>query len=372
MGECLLTSLFLHVLIPMNQNLSQRVNVNGIIYMHRISDPRVSGTSRKNIKMFHSLCGEASLGNVRIVTTNWGRVTEQEGNDREADLKSGAFKALIGAGAQMHRHANTVESAREIISELILLEPVAMKIQEELRAGKKLADTAAGMVLAAEMMEARKKNELELADLTRELNSAEENNNLVLRAELEQERRVLEEQIARANADRKRLEATLDAVGVSSAGRHRRSESFPQLGEKRKEALEVPGSLQSPSGDLMSSERQPSVRSSGRSESKRRATEYPSRELDMTRGDEKTSFQLLQEELDKMRQMRLQQLELDTERMRASQEEEFRLRQQEIHLQDLRAQIRAAERKEDERSQASMSRKVVNGIAYVAHKLSGW
>ena len=345
-------------LIATNQNLSERIKVNGIIYMHRISDPRVSGTSRKNIKMFHSLCGEASLGNVRIVTTNWGRVSEEEGNHRETNLKQSAFKALLDAGAQMRRHTNTPESALQIMSELISFEPVTMKIQEELRAGKKLVDTAAGMVLAAEMMEMQKKQERELADLKKEMDDAEEDNNRTLRAELEQERKAVEEKMARANADRKRLEATLVMVRVGSAGEQGGSEKFPQLrAEVRLKAL------QARCEDLMSPERQPAEESSKQSKPKLKATADPSRELDMTARDETVQIQQLMEEMTrahKMQVMQLQQIERDQVRMRESREAELHL---ELGLQRLEAEIQAAKRKQDERARASaLSKKVVGGL----------
>ncbi|KAG9311529.1 P-loop containing nucleoside triphosphate hydrolase protein [Chiua virens] len=185
------------------------IKLNGVVYMHRISDPRVGGASRKNLRLFRSLCGDKNLGNVRIVTTNWSRVSEEEGDRREADLKSNAFKALLDCGAQMRRHANTVESARKIMSELVPLPAMTMQIQEELREGKKLSETAAGKVVMEEMADAQKKHERELADLKKEMEVAAEAKDHALRLELEEERQVLEDRMARANADRKRLDIAL-------------------------------------------------------------------------------------------------------------------------------------------------------------------
>jgi len=183
--------------------------LNGILYMHRISDPRVGGVARKNLKMFHSLCGDAGLGNVRIVTTNWNRVGEQEGIAREAALRTNAFKALIDGGAGLRRHTNTVESAQQIVSELIGLNPVTMQIQEELRMGMTLAQTSAGTVLMASMQEMQKKHEKELAGLRREMEEATKASDLALRAELAEEQQALELKMARAENDRKRLDRAI-------------------------------------------------------------------------------------------------------------------------------------------------------------------
>ncbi|KAF8122892.1 hypothetical protein EV363DRAFT_1358576 [Boletus edulis] len=150
--------------------------LNGIIYMHRISDPRVGGVARKNLKMFHSLCGDASLKNVRIATTNWNRVSEQEGTT-----------PLIDGGAGLRRHTNTVESAEQII-------------QKELRMGMTLGDTSAGTILIAGMREMQKKDEKELAGLEREMEEATRATDLALRAD---------SMMARAKDDRKRLERAI-------------------------------------------------------------------------------------------------------------------------------------------------------------------
>ncbi|KAG9311528.1 hypothetical protein JVU11DRAFT_7731 [Chiua virens] len=183
--------------------------LNGIIYMHRISDSRVGGVSRKNIRMFRSLCGDDRLGNVRIATTNWSRVSEAEGSYREADLKREAFKVLLDSGAQMCRHANTAESARKIVSELIPLQAVTMQIQKELHDGKKLSETTAAAELENETREMKKKNGRELEGLRKEMKSAGQARDRTLRVQREQERKSQEARVARVEADRKRVEKTI-------------------------------------------------------------------------------------------------------------------------------------------------------------------
>jgi len=54
--------------------------LNGIIYMHRISDPWTGRIAKKNLHMFKELCGEKMLTNVLIVTTNWSCIGEEEGD----------------------------------------------------------------------------------------------------------------------------------------------------------------------------------------------------------------------------------------------------------------------------------------------------
>ncbi|KAG6370908.1 hypothetical protein JVT61DRAFT_10932 [Boletus reticuloceps] len=215
----------------------ERRKLNGIIYMHRISDPRVGGVSRKNLRMFHSLCGDANLKNVRIVTTNWARVSKEEGDKREVALQTGAFRALLDAEAGMRRHLNTVESAQVIMSELIPLEAVTMQIQRELEAGMTLGTTSAGTVLTAEMREMQKKHEKELADLKREMEEATKANDLALRAELAEERKALEQKMVRAEEDRERLARTLDEARKDLAAEQDKLQALRQRTDEQSTAL---------------------------------------------------------------------------------------------------------------------------------------
>ncbi|THU97595.1 hypothetical protein K435DRAFT_610620, partial [Dendrothele bispora CBS 962.96] len=162
--------------------------LNGIIYLHRISDPRMGATAKKNLRVFKELCGEKNFGNIRIVTTNWTYVDESEGNRREADLSKLAFKPLLDGGAEMRRQDKELESAKAIISELKRKTPVVLKIQEELSAGRSLGDTSAGAVVWEEMKEMQKKHEKQLEDLKNEMEEAKNMNDEELQAELTEER----------------------------------------------------------------------------------------------------------------------------------------------------------------------------------------
>jgi len=58
------------------------VNLATIVYLHRISDNRMSGSVLKNLRMFTSLCGEQAMPNVILATTMWSKVDTKEGMDR--------------------------------------------------------------------------------------------------------------------------------------------------------------------------------------------------------------------------------------------------------------------------------------------------
>ena len=64
------------------------IKLSGIIYMHRISDFRVGGVSRRNLSMFRKLCGDETLRNVALVTNMWSEVTSERGAARERELRT--------------------------------------------------------------------------------------------------------------------------------------------------------------------------------------------------------------------------------------------------------------------------------------------
>ena len=65
----------------------ERKHLSGIIYFHRITDPRMEG-SNMNLRMFRELCGEKNFSNVILCTTMWDKVGEEEGRRREQELRN--------------------------------------------------------------------------------------------------------------------------------------------------------------------------------------------------------------------------------------------------------------------------------------------
>jgi len=161
--------------------------------------------TKKNLRMFRELCGDDNLKNVRIVTTYWSTVDKQEGTSRQTALADGAFKPLIEGGAKLIAHDRELESARQIVSELVQQTPVKLKIQKELDAGKVLADTSAGGVIMEEMKEVQQKHNKEMEDLKKEMEDAAMENNEDLEAELAEERRKLQKAMAQVEEDRQRM-----------------------------------------------------------------------------------------------------------------------------------------------------------------------
>jgi tetratricopeptide (TPR) repeat protein len=129
--------------------------LHGVIYVHRITDPKVSGHLRRNFSMFKALCGPTAMKNVVIVTTKWDTGDEEAFKVREEQLKTKEefFKQFIDDGAEMFRHYNTPSTAFAIIRRMLRNHPRALMIQQELDAGKDISQTGAGEELNRQVME---------------------------------------------------------------------------------------------------------------------------------------------------------------------------------------------------------------------------
>ena len=140
--------------------------------MHRISDFRVGGISRRNFSMFRKLCGDDALSNVVVVTTMWNEVSAERGAAREHELRNSdiLFKPALEKGATMLRHDNTQASARAILRHLMDNRPKVLRIQKEIvDEGKDITDTAAGIELNCHLEAMSRKHLAELAGIRREM-----------------------------------------------------------------------------------------------------------------------------------------------------------------------------------------------------------
>ncbi|KAF9531057.1 P-loop containing nucleoside triphosphate hydrolase protein [Crepidotus variabilis] len=92
----------------------------GIIYLQRISDPRLGHTTTANIQRALRLVGKRAEKKVIIATSFWDQVGTDDGNLREEGLASSdCFRPTLRRGAAMMRFNGNADSARCIISHLL-------------------------------------------------------------------------------------------------------------------------------------------------------------------------------------------------------------------------------------------------------------
>jgi hypothetical protein len=93
------------------------VKVGTVIYLHRITDNRMSATQLKNFQTFAKLCGPQAMQNAVIATTMWDEVWEATGVGREQALRAQFWNGMLSNGCRLERFQNTCESAWDIIGQ---------------------------------------------------------------------------------------------------------------------------------------------------------------------------------------------------------------------------------------------------------------
>lgn len=211
--------------------------LTAILYLHRISDTRMGGTSRRNFSMFRALCGDKSLASVVLVTTMWNTVARDKAEARERELRTDEkmFAPVLAKGARMMRNEGSLENARQILSSVLGNANVVLEIQTEIVVqGKSVEMTRAQAELEAEEVRKTREKQEEEARLQREAAAA------ALRAQEEQKVREVEEaKRAQEEAERKAREEQERQQREREAARAHEEERLRQVERKLAEEAEA-------------------------------------------------------------------------------------------------------------------------------------
>lgn len=132
------------------RDIGEAVFLRGVIYLHRITENRMQGSGMRSLGYLKTLCGPDNYNNIAIATTMWDTLLHREhGDTREKQLRDNGeyWGELILAGASVHRHEKTRESAREIVGHLVRKKPIVLQFQRELARTGSIAATSAGQIL---------------------------------------------------------------------------------------------------------------------------------------------------------------------------------------------------------------------------------
>ncbi|KAG8773837.1 hypothetical protein FS842_005302 [Serendipita sp. 407] len=136
-----------NIVVTLTETYKGGIKLAGVIYLHRISDNRITMTDRKNTEMFTHFCGADAFQNVILVTTMWDHTGIKQAEPREMQLRTTFWKTMIDSGSRMMRFAHTQDSAWEIVDHLNGV-PRPLQIQSEIvDQGLTLSQTAAGIAL---------------------------------------------------------------------------------------------------------------------------------------------------------------------------------------------------------------------------------
>lgn len=193
----------------LNEAYSNRLQLTGIVYLHRIQDNRVTGAAMKNLRMFKKLCGNDGLANVLLTTTMWNMVSPEVGLDREMQLRTHKdfWKPMLDNGSEIFRHDKEAASALTIVQHLLSKKHrVTLAIQRDMVDKKMtLEQTAAGREVEAELFKLRAKWAEEKKQLEREWREALETRDKEAQEQIQRERQEIEKKFRESDSHVERL-----------------------------------------------------------------------------------------------------------------------------------------------------------------------
>ncbi|KAL8924264.1 MAG: hypothetical protein Q9172_002777 [Xanthocarpia lactea] len=185
--------------------------LSGIIYLHAISDTRMTQSNVQNLRMFRKLCGDDNLKNVILATTKWSVTPLVDAERREKDLTSetGFWRTMMAAGSVVRRFENSAKSAKDLVEEILDMgQTFVPTIQKEVVGGMKLADTQAGAFIEETIALLQKNHDEEKQALLEEFQRAKNEHNRSMQEALQDERQRLDKKMADREEEQRQLHMT--------------------------------------------------------------------------------------------------------------------------------------------------------------------
>jgi hypothetical protein len=105
------------VLTPRLYSRVQRVA--GILYLHKISDNRITAPSALTMAILGRFCGEDASSRILLMTTMWDDVNPEVGDDREKEIMTKYWSYMLSSGSRAIRFDKTAESVWTAVNAII-------------------------------------------------------------------------------------------------------------------------------------------------------------------------------------------------------------------------------------------------------------
>ncbi|KAH6874970.1 P-loop containing nucleoside triphosphate hydrolase protein [Thelonectria olida] len=218
------TQIFQDIAFFLSQTYKLGLRLGGIIYLHRITDNRVSGSAMRSFNLVKKMCGPEAAKFATLVTTTWDAVQlespkHDETAAREHELRTidEYWGSMVNHGSPMQRWTGTRASALSILTTLLWLSdnrgPVVLRLQKELvDEHKDLDDTSAGLELAKHHGATWQQLQQELKALRVSFEQALEARDRASSQHLQTQRTELERQMAIAETAERDLREDLESL----------------------------------------------------------------------------------------------------------------------------------------------------------------
>jgi hypothetical protein len=191
--------------------------LSGMIYLHRIIDPRMQGSAKRDLFMFQKLCGQECFNQIILVTTMWSLVPLEIGSQREGELMQeedfSGFMLKKGSQIMRLKDQNDRSSALAILDTVVRKQTtVTLQIQDEMSQGLGLEQTGAGQQLNHDILEERKRHRRDMGELQREKEEALAAANQEAAQQIDQLQVDLAKKIQAGEESQKRLRTDLERL----------------------------------------------------------------------------------------------------------------------------------------------------------------
>ncbi|KAF2675109.1 P-loop containing nucleoside triphosphate hydrolase protein [Microthyrium microscopicum] len=185
------------------------IPLKGIIYMHRIIDVKMQGTSQRYFEMFRRICGEKNFPNVVLLTTMWDQLKDEGvGLRRDQELRDDFWNKMEEMGSQIRSFDGSEAMAEAIICRLMRKKSIVLDIQRELvDQDMALDQTNAGKLLLPRLEDRMRETAVTLRTLDADISSSHNSRDVARRSQLLQQRAEVSERRERDVRSRDRLKS---------------------------------------------------------------------------------------------------------------------------------------------------------------------
>ena len=103
----------------LTSSFGRNIKITGILYLHNISENRMTQPPLPHHEMFRRLCGEGFYARVLLVTTMWEKLLNQDDGERRKAILRIHWGEMINKGSAVVCHDGTKESAWSVVNALM-------------------------------------------------------------------------------------------------------------------------------------------------------------------------------------------------------------------------------------------------------------
>jgi len=101
------------------KTFGRKIKITGILYLHKISDNRMTQPPLPHYQMFRKLCGEGFHARVLLVTTMWEKLSNRDDGERRRKILREHWGEMIDKGSAVVCHDGEKQSAWGVIKALL-------------------------------------------------------------------------------------------------------------------------------------------------------------------------------------------------------------------------------------------------------------